>query len=117
MGRGVLVGQRYGSGSSECLARFYCESVRGTEGGLLLLRQVVNAGEMRPAHFLICHPTFLPPAALVFFFCFVTSLSWRTRWLPSAAAFLSVGENHRKIQRIDFSVDTRKSNFQEAQFL
>lgn len=43
-------------------------------------------------------------------------LSWRTRWLPSVAASPSVGKNHKKIQRIDFSCDTRKSGFWEIPF-
>lgn len=41
--RQVLVGQRYGSGVVRVRRGFYCELC-----SLLLLRQVVNAGEMKP---------------------------------------------------------------------
>lgn len=83
----LLLGQRYGSGISKSPARFYCESVQGAQGGLLLLTQVPHAGEIRPAHFLI-FSNFLPTTSH-FFLCCVHSLSWRTRRLPSAAASLS----------------------------
>lgn len=111
---GVLVGQRYGSGSSKSPARFYCESVRAAEGGPLLLRQVVNAGGMRPAHFLICDPTASPRSRLLLChftqlegtlasFCRSLSFCWREPQNDSAYRFQRGAQERAAFRKLNYS--------------
>lgn len=72
----LLVGQRYGSGNSKSPVRLYCESrgkSRVAEAGGKRRR---NGASRLPPPVLVCSSAPSP----------VISLSWRTRWLPSAAA-------------------------------
>lgn len=90
MGKGcpvLLIGQRYGSGISESPASF----ISGVRTGHTGRFAVVEAGvtHRRDEAFTLFDLLTFKLATAHFFFCCVLSLSWRTRWLPSAAASLS----------------------------
>lgn len=106
----LLVGQRYGSGSSKspCFESAQ-RKVRCCWG-----RWQTQERWARLAHFLIS-PTFLTPP-LISSSAVSLSLSWRTRWLPSAAASLSVGKNHKTIQCIDFGAKPERETLRKFYF-
>lgn len=98
---------RLGSGSSESP---YFKSAE-TKVSLLLrqTQEIFEAGTFSDVS------NFLNAATHFFFRC-VISHSWRTRWRPSAAASLSVGKNHKKIQYTVFSAEPEREAFRKFHF-